>query len=118
MSAVISKMETAWGDDAPDWVRVLAKECDARTQKAVADALGYSPAVVSTVIARTYKGDLNAVEQAVKGAFLNATVACPVAGELPAHRCLEFQRQPFAAANPQRVRMYRACRMGCVHARK
>lgn len=48
---------------------------------------------------------------------MHATVACPVAGELRMHHCLQNQRMPFAATNPQRVRLYRACRAGCPHSR-
>lgn len=108
---------TGWGGKAPDWVHVLAEQRAASTQRAVAEQIGYSPAVVSCVLKGTYRGDLRAVEQAVRGAFLHATVDCPVIGELRAHRCLEIQRQPFAATNPQRVRLYRACRNGCPHSR-
>lgn len=107
----------AWGDDIPNWVLVLAEQCDASSQKAAAERIGYSPAVVNTVLKHTYKGDLTAVEQAVRGALLDATVICPVAGELPAHVCLDYQRQPFRSTNAQRVKLYRACRSGCPNKR-
>lgn len=116
MSAMNTATE-AWSTDLPDWVRVLAAECDATTQKAAARQIGYSPAVVNTVLKRSYKGDLAAVEQAVKGALLNATVSCPVAGELAGHVCLEYQRQPFRPTNAQRVRLYKACHGGCPNKR-
>lgn len=106
----IEKVAERWGDEVPEWVEVLAEECDETSQKAVARAIGYSPAVVNTVIGNTYRGDLGAVEQAVRGALLNAKVQCPVAGELAANQCLEFQRLPFKATNAQRVRLYKACR--------
>ena len=113
----VAKALSAWGDNIPDWVYVLAEQCERGSQMAAAQLIGYSSAVVNQVISKRYKGDLGAVEQAVKGALLAATVQCPVAGDLPAHRCLEYQRQPFAATNPQRVALYRACR-GCKHNRR
>jgi hypothetical protein len=121
MSAVMKTnadaARAAWGDDIPNWVLVLAEQCDASSQKAAAERIGYSPAVVNTVLKHTYKGDLTAVEQAVRGALLDATVLCPVAGELPAHVCLDYQRQPFRSTNAQRVKLYRACRSGCPNKR-
>ncbi len=116
MSAVARAIH-AWGEEIPDWVRVLAEQCERGSQVAAAELIGYSSAVVNQVISKRYKGDLGAVEQAIKGALMHAVVPCPVAGDLPAHRCLEFQRQPFAATNPQRVALFRACR-GCQHNRR
>lgn len=107
----------AWDEDLPDWVRLLAEEYDRTSQKRAATLIGYSATVVNQVLKRTYTGDMGAVEQAVQGALMSATVNCPVYGELPSHRCLEYQRQPFAATNPTRVRLYRACRNGCPNSR-
>lgn len=102
-----------------DWIQVLAAACERhKSQKKVAELIGYSPAVVNQVLKGAYKGDIGAVEQAVKGAFMALTVDCPVCGELPAQRCLEYQRLPFAATNPQRVQLYRACRSGCPNSRR
>lgn len=107
----------AWGETMPEWIRVLAEACDCRSQKRVAEEIGYSATVINQVLKGTYKGDLHAVEQAVRGALLAYTIECPVLGELRAHHCLEYQRQPFANTNPQRIRLYQACRSGCPHAR-
>lgn len=104
--------------DVPDWIAALDAACRRESQKRVAERIGYSAAVVNQVLKGTYKGDLGAVEQAVRGALLHATVDCPVCGELPANKCLEYQRLPFAATNPQRVQLYRACRSGCPHSRR
>lgn len=112
-----AKIHAAWGPDAPGWVRALADECDHTSQSKTATRIGYSAAVVNTVLGRTYRGDYTAVEQAVKGALQAETVQCPVAGELAAHQCSEYQRQPFSATNNMRVRLYRACRSGCPHSR-
>ena len=108
----------AWGEDPPDWVRILAGECDRASQKRVAETIGYSSAVVNQVLRKRYAGDLAAVAQAVRGAYLHATVQCPVLGDLELHRCLQHQRQKFSAANSVRVRLHRACHGGCPHARK
>lgn len=117
MGKAQEKVAERWGDEAPEWVVLLAEECDRTSQSAVARLLSYSQSVVSGVLANTYRGDLGAVEQAVLGALLHVTVQCPVAGQLAAHQCLEYQRLPFRATNAQRVRLYKACR-DCPNNRK
>lgn len=99
----------SWGEEAPDWVLVLAEQCDRTSQKKAGGDIHYSSAVVNQVLKRRYTGDLSAVEKAVRGAFLNATVACPILGELPLHRCLQHQRAKFSATNQMRVRLYKMC---------
>ncbi len=100
-----------------DWLDTLRAECARTSQARVAAAIGYSPAVVNQVLKGVYPGDLTAVEKAVRGAFMGATVTCPILGEIASNRCLEEQRRDFAATNPQRVMLYRACRGGCKHSR-
>ena len=92
-----------------DWLDVLRSACRAQTQRAIADRIGYSTAVVSQVLSGNYKGDTRAVQQKVEGALMGLTVACPVIGDLPRNRCLEYQRQPFAATNHMRVQFSRKC---------
>lgn len=101
--------------EEPLWIRTLREQCTERNQTIVAEEIGYTGAVVSAVLSGKYKGNTANVEKAVRGAYLGETVACPVLGELPANRCLEIQRQPFAATNHQRISLYRACRDKCVN---
>lgn len=100
----------------PDWLSVLRSACMARKQSVVAADIGYSAAVVSQVLKGTYKGDLNAVKQKVEGALMGLTVDCPIVGDLPRNRCLEYQRQGFAATNHLRVQFSRVC-PNCSHRR-
>ena len=107
----------AWGADLPEWVAALAKSCDRSDQKQTAYRIGYSPPVVNQVLKRTYKGNLKRVQTAVEGALMAATVDCPVVGEIGADKCLQIQRQALAPTNPERVKLWRACRGGCRHSR-
>lgn len=91
-----------------DWIAAL-RQAAAGGQRAAAQRIGYSPAVVSQVLSGSYRGDLKAVQTAVEGALLGATVDCPVAGEIPRNRCLEHQRSEASAANPMRVALAQAC---------
>ncbi|MDA8230375.1 MAG: transcriptional regulator [Magnetospirillum sp.] len=113
----LARVKAAWGESMPDWVDALGRACDQASQSAVAKRIGYSAAAVSFVINAKYTGDLTAVEQAVRGALMAATVACPLVGELATDACLAHQRAAWAPHNPQRIAFYRACRSGCPHSR-
>lgn len=105
----VEKVAESWGAFAPDWVSVLADQCDATSQRHVAGQLGYSPALISNVLAAKYTGDLAAVEQAVNARFAQSQVECPVLGSIAAGECYDHQGRPFSTANPQHVKLYRAC---------
>lgn len=107
-----------WGEETPDWVAELASECDARgSQEAVGKAIGYSASVVNQVLQNKYKGALDKVAHAVRGALMGATVACPVAGTLRRDLCLKEQDMPLHSGDPGRADFWRACRSGCPHSR-
>ncbi len=99
----------SWGDEAPAWVLVLAEQCDRSSQKKAALEIRYSSAVVNQVLKKRYTGDLTSVEKAVRGAFLNATVACPVLGDLALHECLQYQRSRYSPHNQLRLQVFQAC---------
>jgi len=110
----VANMLEAWGDNAPDWVVIMAKESDRVGQRVIADKIGVSASVVSNVLKKKYgiaghAGDLRAVEQAVRGALMDAITDCPQLGPIPAHKCLAFQRQKKNTASPLNIRMGRAC---------
>jgi len=111
------KTLAAWDGFAPDWVLVMADRCDQTSQRAVAERIGYSPASVNRILKNKWSADLTAVERMVRGAFMAATVICPVQGEIGTDACSANQELPFAATNNMRVRLYRACRGGCQHSR-
>ncbi len=117
MTAALDRARAAWGDDLPAWVEALARECDATNQTLAAKRIGYTPAVVSHVLRRTYTGSLSAVERAVKGALMAATVTCPILGTLGTDVCQTHQKAGFSSGNPLRVQLWRACRNGCAHSR-
>ncbi len=101
-------------EDCPQWVAALRDACLGMSQREVAALIGYSESVISQVLKSKYRGDLRRVQAAVEGGLMGATVDCPVVGVIPRQRCIEHQRRPFAATNPTRVQLYRACRT-CPH---
>lgn len=100
-------------DREPDWIVALREECGRTSQSKTAAALGVSTAMVNQVLKGTYKGNWERIETLVRGELMNATVMCPVLGEISCRKCLDLQALPFAPTNPQRVAVYKACRSGC-----
>ena len=104
-------VHACWGPDAPDWVWALADECDRSSQRLTAEKIGYTCGTVNQVLrGRRRSESLGNVEDAVRRNIMNAHVECPVLGEISLNRCLEAQARPFAATNPQRVQLWKACR--------
>lgn len=81
-----------------------------KSQVKVAKMLGYSPATISQIMGGSYQGAMDKVLARVEEIFGTRTVECPVLGEIRIGRCVTERRAPFSAANPVRVRLYRACR--------
>ncbi len=115
----VANMRAAWGEDAPEWLAVLAEQCDRTSQKAAARKIGYSPSLVSSVLKGRYTGDLTAVEQAVRAALMAETVRCPAFGEaIKLADCLEHQKhaQSGNRGSAFRAAMARHC-PGCRNSR-
>lgn len=118
----ISRVETArtcWGESMPDYVEVLALECDRSTQSAVAKRLNRSATLVSNVLRNKYSGDMAAVEDVVRGVFMGRSVTCPALGNISTAACRDWRAKgkTFSNENSERVRMFKACR-NCPLAKK
>lgn len=111
MKSPLDIARAAWGDQIPDWIEVLARECAAATQRQVAEKIGRSGGLVSQVLRQKYPGDMDAIEDAVRGAFMDSTVSCPSLGTLPTNECQEWQKKARknVRTNALRVRMLNAC---------
>lgn len=119
MGVSAANAAAAWGDAIPDWIVTLAMWCDRSSQNVAGREMSYSGSVVNAVLRKTYKGDLRAIEKAVRGRFMREVVACPVLGEIGAHICLDHQKRAvrFSAGSSLRVALARACKGGCPHSR-
>lgn len=111
MTGPVETARAHWGDDLPDWVQLLAVECTRSSQAAVARQIRRSPSLVSAVLRRRYDGDLEAVEDVVRGALERATVDCPALGEIGRHSCRDWMAlaKQFIPVNSERIRMHGAC---------
>lgn len=113
----IERATASWGEAMPREIKALAEACVASTARVVAQRLGYTDAVVSHMLSRSYRGDVEAVLIRIRGALLGQQADCPVLGPIGKDQCLEEQAKPFSSSNPARARLYRACR-GCPSNRK
>lgn len=116
MSGPVDIVHAAWGPDAPDWVLALAHACAQRSQNKVAEDIGRSASLVSNVLRRKYPGNMAAIEELVRGVFMETVIACPVLGELATDQCQTWRKRAtrLQGHNTFRVQMYRACRR-CPH---
>lgn len=98
-----------------DLLKLLKEKIAETSQAHVARLLGYtSGSPLSQILSGTYKGSPDTILQRVREVFGGETVQCPVLGEISLARCAEKRKLPFAATNPQRVALYRACQK-CPH---
>jgi len=93
----------------PDRMELLKKKCDETSQAAVARKIGKSASTINQILKGTYAGDSTNVLILIEEAYGQTTIECPVAGEITLGKCAEHRRRPFAATNPLRVQLYRAC---------
>ncbi|WP_425072556.1 hypothetical protein [Sagittula sp. S175] len=109
--SMIEKARAAWGEGMPNWVRVLAEECDRTSQNKAAARIGRSASLVSTVLAGTYQGNMATVEDVVRGALLAETLSCPALGEIGKKDCRDWRSRSreFRNVNTLYVQMFRAC---------
>lgn len=112
----VARAREKWAEP-PEWVLALAEACTAKSQKDVAEQLGYSASAISATLANAYKGDVREISERVRGAFLSFQVECPRKGTMDRNTCLQWQDKPFAATSADRVAMFHACRSGCPHSR-
>ena len=111
MSSFEETARAAWGDDVPDWVLVLAQECERSSQNMVARKLERSAALVSQVLRCRYTGDVASFEERVRGVFMLEVVECPEVGEMTTDQCQLWRGRAKAPSgrNTRHVRMGRAC---------
>lgn len=107
--ANLNRAIAAWGEDLPDWVRMLASACDRSTQRAVADRLGKSGGFVSRLLNRCYGARYDEPEMLVRATFGAETVECPVMGEIPLAGCVRNRRRKGAPRNHLQQIWARSC---------
>lgn len=100
---------SAWGDNPPEFVRVLANVVEQEgSNAAAARRLGINRASVSTLLANKYPACTAKMAKAIME--WAALVECPILGPITGEQCQTEREKPFIGSNPTRIRLYRACR--------
>jgi cyanate lyase len=94
----------------PDQMDLLRRKVAELGQADVARRIDRSDSCISQIMSGKYQGNPDAVLALVEEQFGGSTVRCPVLGEIPLKRCAEIRKRPFAATNPTRVQLWRACK--------
>lgn len=97
-----------------DAMKALRELCASTSQAAVAQRLNVSGGTISNALNGRYIGNVERLAERIRGELLNATVCCPVLGEITSRICQDQRVMPLHTANPQRVQIWRACQ-ACSH---
>jgi len=93
----------------PDRMELLRRVVAEHGQAEVARRIGKSDSAVCQVLSGKYQGSTENILQRVEEVFGQSTVVCPIVGEISLGKCAENRKRPFAATNPTRVALFRAC---------
>jgi hypothetical protein len=105
----LQKAWAAWGNP-PEWVQLLAKECDRTSQREVAERLSKSGSYVNRLINRTYPASYAEAEEQVFAVIGARQVECPAFGEIPLTSCIRNRRRKGPATNTLQRTFERHCR--------
>src|SRR5690554_461253 len=98
--------------EGAEWLELLrAAVAEAGAMRPVATRLGCSVSAVSHLLSGSYKADPAHMAQRIEETYGHRVVDCPVLGSIPITECAKHRNAPFAATNPIRVRLWRACRV-------
>lgn len=113
----LSKARSAWGPQMPDWVGLLAEASAASSQNQVAKRLGVSATLVSNVLAARYTGDMERIEDIVRGIYDRKVVQCPAVGEMASDQCRKWRAKASkkSTTSAMTVIMRRACNRCPIH---
>lgn len=106
----VEKAAAAHGEPLSDWLDELARLADAEGLRGAGERIGYHASAVSMIIAGKYQGDVDRVEQMVRGALMALSVNCPVLGQIGRDQCLTEQKEPFRATSRHRAQLFHACK--------
>lgn len=105
---------TAWGDQPPRWIRLLAAEVEASNRTEAGKRIGISRSAVSLALTNTYPSPSTAgIERRVIEALDGRE--CPAQGQrISAQQCRDYRERPAPTHNPMAMRIWRTCQ-GCPH---
>ncbi|GEK71564.1 MULTISPECIES: hypothetical protein [Halomonas] len=105
---------SAWGDEPPRWIRLLAAEVEASNRQLAGQRIGMSRSTVALALANRYPSPSTAgVERRVLAALDG--LECPAQGKtISSQQCRAFRERPVPTHNPMAMRNWRICQ-ACPH---
>lgn len=106
---------SAWGDEPPRWVRLLAAEVEVSNRTLAAERIGMSRSAVSLALANRYSSPSTAgIERRVLDAL--DRIECPAwdAAVTSTEQCQAARERPAPTHNPMAMRAWRTCQ-NCPH---
>ncbi|WP_321392759.1 hypothetical protein [Emcibacter sp.] len=106
----MEKVKDKWGENAPEFIIVMAQACDKISQAGVARDVGISTTAVNLLLNNRYKAKLDRVERKVRSALMHETVHCPYLDiEITQRDCDTHSQAKITMASPQLFKHRRAC---------
>jgi hypothetical protein len=94
----VERARTAYGEP-PEWILVLARECDRSDQKQVGARIGRSGGYISRILSNKYPARMTEAERLVLSLIASDRVECPLFGNMPLVRCMRTRRRKGAPTN-------------------
>jgi len=91
------------------WLDLLRQKVTEQGRRKVEAELNISKTTLSQVLNEKYPGNLGNIAAKVTEAYSTERVIYPVLGSITVQRCATEQTKPFAATNPQRIKLWKAC---------
>ncbi|KMQ75358.1 hypothetical protein [Marinobacter subterrani] len=105
---------SAWGEEPPRWVELLAAEVRASNRTRTAERIGISRTAVSLLLANNYSSpSTDRMERRVLEALDG--IHCPAQGKMiTTEQCRAYRERPAPTHNPMAMRIWRTCQ-GCTN---
>ena len=94
----VDRARIAYGEP-PEWILVLARECDASDQKQVGARIGRSGGYISLNLSKKYPARMTEAERLVRSLIASDRIECPLFGNMPLVRCIRTRRRKGAPTN-------------------
>lgn len=99
---------SAWGEQPPLWISLLAREVEQSNRKSAGERVGVSRTAVSLVLVNRYPCSTEGVARKVMDVL--GRIECVALGEvITAEQCQTYRERKAPTHNPMAMQHWRAC---------